>query len=113
MKKKLLIIIHSLKRGGGAERLVSNLTIQLSKKYNIFILTVYHFKNLYPHIGHYYSLKENLGVMRKILNSLKFLTIIRPLRIYMVIRKISPDFILSSMDITNVYSILSKYIFSL
>ncbi len=111
MKKKLLIIIHSLKRGGGAERLVSNLTIHLSKKYNIFILTVYHFKNLYPHIGHYYSLKENLGVIRKILNSLKFLTIIRPLRIYSVIRKISPDFILSSMDITNVYSILSKYIF--
>ncbi|KKL89618.1 hypothetical protein LCGC14_1912890 [marine sediment metagenome] len=111
MKKKLLIIIHSLKRGGGAERLASNLTIQLSKEYNIFILTVYHFKNLYPHTGHYYSLKENLGVMRKILNSLKFLTIIRPLRIYSVIRKISPDFILSSMDITNVYSILSKYIF--
>ena len=111
MKKKLLIIIHSLKRGGGVERLVSNLTIHLSKKYNIFILTVYHFKNLYPYIGHYYSLKENLGVMRKILNSLKFLTIIRPLRIYSVIRKISPDFILSSLDITNVYSILSKYIF--
>ena len=67
MKKKLLIIIHSLKRGGGAETLASNLTIHLSKKYNIFILTVYHFKNLYPYIGHYYSLKENLGVMRKIL----------------------------------------------
>jgi len=111
MKKKLLIIIHSLKKGGGAERVVSNLTIQLSKKYNINILTIYDFKNLYPYVGNYYSLKENLGLIRNLLNSLKFYTIIRPIRIYKLIRQISPDIIISNMELTNIYTILSKFIF--
>ncbi len=111
MKNKLLFIIHSLKRGGGAERIVANLTFQLSKNYNISILTFHDFKNLYHYNGNYFSLKENLGFVRKILNSLKFYTIIRPFRIYKVIRKISPDIILSNMDFTNIYAILSKAIF--
>ena len=71
MKRKLLIIIHSLKRGGGAERVVSNLTAHLSKKYDIYVLTIFDFKNLYPYKGSYYSLKENLGLIRKFLNFLK------------------------------------------
>ena len=93
MKKKLLIIIHSLKRGGGTERVVSNLTIKLSKKYNISLLTIYDFKNLYPYSGDYYSLKENSGITRKIISSFKLSTIIRPFRIYKLIKQISPDFI--------------------
>ncbi|MEE9378488.1 MAG: glycosyltransferase [Candidatus Lokiarchaeia archaeon] len=111
MKKKLLIIIHSLRRGGGAERVVSNLTVYLSKKYNIHLLTIFDFRDLYPYKGKYYSLKENLGLIRKILNSLKLYTLIRPLRIYKLIRKISPDVIISNMDLTNISIILSKIIF--
>ncbi len=111
MKKKVLIVIHSLKRGGGAERAISNLTTQLSKKYYIFILTIHDFKNLYPFKGNYYSLRENIGLRGKILSSFKFYTFIRPFRIYKIIKKISPDIILSNMDLTNIYSILSKILF--
>ena len=111
MKRKLLIIIHSLKRGGGAERVVSNLTIHLSKKYDIHVLTIFDFKNLYPHKGNYYSLKENLGLIRKFLNFLKLYTLVRPLRLYKLIRQISPDVIISNMDLTNISIILSKRIF--
>ena len=111
MKKKLLFIVHSLKKGGGAEKTVSTLTIQLSRNYNISLLTIYDFKTNYPYSGNYYSLRENLGIKRFILNSLKISTIIRPFRIYKHIRQISPDVIISNMDVTNTYVIISKILF--
>jgi len=111
MKKKVLIVIHSLERGGGAERAISNLTTNLSKKYYIFILTIHDFKNLYPFKGNYYSLRENIGLKGKILSSFKFYTFIRPFRIYKMIKKISPDIVVSNLDLTNIYSISSKFLF--
>lgn len=111
MKKKILILISSLKFGGGAERVTSSLTRKLSDRYNISILTFRHFKNLYSFKGKYYSFKENLGLHRNILNYFKIYTIIRPIRIYKFIKNISPDIILSVMEYSNIYAIFTKFLF--
>ena len=111
MKKKILILIPSLEFGGGAERVVSTIATKLTKNYNISILTFFNFKNHYPFRGKYYSLKENVGKLRKILNFLKVYEFIRPISIYKYISSISPDLILSFMEPANFYSILTKIIF--
>ena len=102
MKKKILIIITSLFIGGGAERAVSILSQKLSISYEINILTFYHYKNLYPFKGIYFSLKENQNSWKKILI---------PLKIYKCIKEISPDLIISFMDHTNMIVILSKLLY--
>jgi len=106
MKKKLLFIITTLKIGGGAERITSLLTTALSEKYKIYILTFFDSKDLYQFKGKYNSLKESLILHRRIFNS-----IIRPIRIYKVIRTISPNIIISSMDFSTIFTIISKFLF--
>ena len=104
MKKRILILIPTLRIGGGAEKVASSLTLKLSKKYNIFILTFFHFKNLYHFKGTYYSLKENLHFGR---------LIFRLFNIYKFIKIISPDIIISFMDYTSLWVLLTKYLFSI
>ena len=111
MKKRILFLIDSLKIGGGIERVISSLTNSLSEKYNIFLLTFNDFKQLYPFKGKYYSLKENLGFYQNILNIFKIYTAIRPIRIFKVIKSISPDIIISNMYYTDIFIILTKFLF--
>lgn len=111
MKKKILFLIDSLKIGGGIERVISSLAKSLSEKYEIFLLTFKDFKNIYPFRGKYYSLKENLGFYQNFLNFFKIYTAIRPIRIYKLIKSISPDLLISNMYYTDIFIILTKYFF--
>jgi len=91
MKKKILFLIPTLRIGGGAERVVSLLTTKLSEKYEIHIITFFHFKNLYPFKGKYYSLKENLFFgssffrIFEYLNDLRLLLCLKEERFYEMI----------------------------
>jgi len=104
MKKKILFLIPTLRIGGGAERVLSSITKKLSEKYEIHILTIFHFNNLYPFKGKYYSLKENLYFGRLIL---------RLFKIYKITRRISPDIIISFLEFTNIWITFVKILFHL
>ncbi len=103
MKKKILFLIPTLRIGGGAERVLSSITQKLSEKYEIHILTIFHFNNLYPFSGKYYSLKENLHFGR---------LVFRIFKLYKMIRIISPDIIISFLEFTNTWISFVKLIFN-
>jgi glycosyltransferase involved in cell wall biosynthesis len=111
MKKKILIIIDNLKRGGGAEKVASDFTIQLSKEYEISVLTFEDIENRYPVRANYYSLQENIKLLPRIIKLLKIHLIQKFLKIYKVIKEISPEIIVSFMDLTNIISVFVKIIF--
>ena len=114
MKRKLLLIIYSLKRGGGAQKVTSDLLMSLSKTYEIYILTFQHFVDHYPIIGNYYPLQDYSESSIKILDFLKFFKVFRRIiKIYKLIQKESPDLIISVMDYTNIYTIFTKFLFRL
>ncbi|MHA1272224.1 MAG: glycosyltransferase [Promethearchaeota archaeon] len=104
MKKKILFLIPSLELGGGAERAAANLSLKLSKFHEINILTFHDPKNKYFFNGNYYTFKENYNTWKKIL---------RPLKIYKIVKEISPDLMISFMDHVNLIVILVKYLFRL
>ncbi|MHA1781859.1 MAG: glycosyltransferase [Promethearchaeota archaeon] len=107
-RKKILMIIPSIERGGGVERVVSELSKRFSTIFEIAILTFIQSTDEYSHEGVLFSLSEKQHYLRKYFNFL-----IRLWRIYQVIKKFSPDLILSFMELTNFYSILTKKIFRL
>jgi len=111
--KKVLLLLQSLRYGGGAENVVSTLSRKLSSKYKFLILTIHDFKNIYPHNGIYYSLQENQGLLQKFLSFFKINLIIRNFRIYMLIKSFSPDIIISFMELVNIYAIITKLFFRL
>lgn len=105
MKTRILFLIDSLKFGGGAERVVSSLSFNLPKNYELFLLTVIHIKKRYPFQGEHYSLREE---NRKRLNFF-----IRPIKIFKHFKKVKPDIIISFSEITNIFLIITKLIFRL
>ena len=113
MKKKILFIIDDMRIGGGAQRAVSLISKIISDKYEISILTFLNFKDHYSFIGAYYSLKENMGFLNKLLSSAKINALTRFFKIYKIVMKISPDIIISIRDFPNVITILTKIIFNI
>ncbi len=102
MKKKILFLIPSLEIGGGAEKIASLLSIKLSIRYKISIITFYDKKDLYPFKGKYFSLKLKVKFWRKIFMSIK---------IYKLIKFFSPNLIISFMDHTNSLAVVLKFLF--
>ncbi len=107
-KKKILFIIPSLARGGGAERVASELSKRLSRKYELCALTFTNVNDFYSFDGDVYSLSENYSFPEKYIHFLK-----RTIKIYKIITYISPDLIISFMEIANTFSILTKVVFQL
>ena len=99
MKKKVLIIAPFLKaKAGGSPKVASSLALALDKKYDISILTILHFKESYPYKGQYYTInvrKFSIGVL---LNLYK---------IKSIIKTVSPDIIISFMNLTSFWIIPS------
>jgi glycosyltransferase involved in cell wall biosynthesis len=89
MRKKILILVPSLTRGGGAEKVASALSLNLSKKYDISIVTFFHPLEIYPFKGKYYSIQEK-HYLRSIF--------LRYFKIHKIIRSISPDIIITCMN---------------
>ncbi len=88
--------------GGGAEKVASDLSLNLSKKYDISILTFFHFPEIYPFKGKYYTIQERhhfRGVF------------LRYFKIHKIIKSISPDIIITFMNKTSFWIIPFMYIY--
>lgn len=104
MKKRVLIFVPSLMFSGGAEKVAASLSLNLAKKYDIYIVTLFHYDKIYPYRGKYYSFKE-----KSFFNGI----ILRFFNIYRTIKKISPDIIISFMNHTGFWIIPAKYLFKI
>ncbi len=104
MKKKVLIIVGSLRFSGGAPKVAASFTTSLSDKYDFSILTLYHFDNLVPFKGKYYSLKESQHFSR---------IFIRLFKLYKVVKAVSPDIIITFMSHTSYWIIPIMYLFKI
>lgn len=103
MKKKLILLISNLK-GGGAQRVVSNLSKYLAKKYHLYIC-LHDAKNIiYPYSGQLIDLKTPPANSR----FKKAVNILKRISKFKVIRKGSkPDFVLSFMESSNLINLFS------
>ncbi|HER24668.1 MAG TPA: glycosyltransferase family 4 protein [Candidatus Atribacteria bacterium] len=91
MMKKLMLIVPSLVKGG-VERVVSNLSKGLSNYYQVYVI-IYHQPIEYDIEGELINLETPTGsYYKKIIN-----TFYRIIRLKRLIKKISPDFIVSFM----------------
>ncbi|MFW9827680.1 MAG: glycosyltransferase [Candidatus Thorarchaeota archaeon] len=101
MRKKIMILVPSLKFGGGAEKVASILSLNLAKNYEVAILTLYHFENIYPFKGTYYTIQEK-HFLRGIF--------VRFFKMKKMIKSISPDIIITFMNKTSFWIIPIKYL---
>jgi len=89
--KKIMLIVPSLIRGG-VERVVSTLSKELNKYYDVYVI-IYHKPIEYEIEGNLINLDTPTGSFgRKIKN-----TFYRVMKLKILIKKISPDFIVSFM----------------
>ena len=105
MKKENIAIIITKLNGGGAERCASNLSIELSKKYNV-ILVVFNTSNMtYPHGGELIDLGiiESDGMLNKVLNVFKRAKKLREIK-----KKYKIDCAISLLDGPNLVNVLSS-----
>ncbi|ODS41482.1 MAG: glycosyltransferase [Candidatus Altiarchaeales archaeon WOR_SM1_79] len=104
--KKILILLSSLKLGGGAERVASVLGTELNKRgYPVDLLTYYNYKERYVFEGEYYSFNEVLESSVFV----KFKKLItRPLAISKFCKDHHTDIVISFIEKSNFYAILSK-----
>jgi len=102
--KKVLILINSMEVGGGAEKIAANLINKLSEKYEIYVVCFLKSSKIYPFKGIYFNLNEPIKSWKMIL---------RPFKVYRIIKKISPEIIISFMDHVGLLAIIIKLIFRL
>ena len=81
LAKNVAIIITKL-NGGGAERCASNLSIELSKKYNVKLIVFDGTNMTYPHGGELIDLgiASSEGLLRKALNVFKRVQKVRSIK---------------------------------
>lgn len=101
--KNIAIIITKL-NGGGAERCASNLSIELSKKYDVKLI-VFDASNItYPHGGELINLNvcNSNGMISKFINVIK-----RVKKVRMIKKKYNIDCTISLLDGPNIVNVLS------
>ena len=123
MIKRILIIISSLKRGGGAERTAAILGTQLyNRNYDIFYLTFLNPSNKYNIKGKHFSFRSNpysFIVLKRLNKFINWIKKILQIKIF-VESKIIKDFcdkqnielIISFMEVNNLPTILSRVLFN-
>lgn len=102
--ESLAIIIHKL-NGGGAERVASNLSIELSNKYRI-VLIVFDGSNMtYPYSGILYDLQlpAQRGLIRKVLTAIKRIYLVRRIK-----KRENVTCSISLLDGPNLVNLLSR-----
>jgi len=102
--KNIALIIPSLK-GGGAERVVSILSQELSQKYNVYLIVFDSQAIAYQHGGTLIDLniKSSEKLFMKILNVIR-----RVFRVRRIKRDYSIHFSISFLDSANIVNILSR-----
>jgi len=108
LKKKILLILDTLRIGGGTERLTSLITKKLSEKYDINILTFFNYEEMHSFKGKYYSLGNNSTTSSRFL---VFNFIQNLIKTYKLINSISPSVIVSFAIYQNLFSIFIKLLF--
>lgn len=105
--KKILIIIPSLKKGGGAERVASLIIEQLSQRYDIFLLTFYNSQNKYATAAREICLDEDVSK-----NWLKifYKLFSRSVAINKIAEKNKINTVISFVEDANIPAIISKLI---
>ena len=104
MKKNILIIIHKL-NGGGAERCASNLSIELSKLYNVYI-ACFDCRNMtYPYGGTLIdlSIANSSNSIQRGLNTIRRIKKLKQIK-----RKYKIECSISLLDGPNIANIFSK-----
>ena len=102
--KNIAIIITKL-NGGGAERCASNLSIELSKKYNVKLIVFDATNMTYPYGGELINLNiaNSDGVMSKVANVIKRVKKVRDIK-----KKYKIDCAISLLDGPNIVNVLSS-----
>ena len=105
MKKKVLFFIPFFKaRAGGLPKVASTLILKFADKYDISIITVFHFQESYPYKGKYFT----LNLKNKYIGAIPKLIYLQKL-----IKSISPDIIISFMSFTSFWIIPIIYLFKI
>ena len=102
--KNVALIIYSLK-GGGAERVVSTLSFELAKMYNLYIVVFDSDNIAYDFAGQLVdlNLKASPTILGKLINGLK-----RTLKLRKFKRKYEIDCSISFMESANLPNVLSR-----
>lgn len=109
MEKKVLIVIHNLGIGGGAERIAAGVASGLKEKgNNVTLLTFYDIKDKYEYTGKTICLheKEYLNPISKIYKLIRRAKIIKK-----ICKENEIDTVISFMETANFPVILSKILF--
>ena len=104
MKKKVLFFIPFLKAGAGLSKLASTLTIKFPDKYDISIISLFHYQEHYLTKGKHFTLAVKnyyTKAIPKLINLQK------------LIKSISPDIIISFMTYTSFWIIPILYLFKI
>ncbi|MFP4401630.1 MAG: glycosyltransferase [Candidatus Nanoarchaeia archaeon] len=109
MKKRVLIVISSLKLGGGAERVASIIGTELNnREYEVHFLTFFDRKQKYEFSGKYTSLKEK-DSSNMLIQSSKLFTRARAIAKYC--KKHNIDTSIGFMEEANFPLVLSRILF--
>ncbi len=102
--KNIAIIITKL-NGGGAERCASNLSIELSKKYNVKLIVFDATNITYPYDGELIDLnvKDSRGMLNKVIGVFK-----RVKKVRVIKKKHKIDCAISLLDGPNIVNVLSS-----
>ncbi|MFX1523806.1 MAG: glycosyltransferase, partial [Promethearchaeota archaeon] len=101
MRKKVLIIAPSLMFGGGAEKVASALSLNLYRHYEVSILTFFHYDEIYPFKGAYYTIGERHHFSR---------FFARFYKMQKIIKLVDPDIIITFMNKTSFWVITIRYL---
>lgn len=103
MKKKIFIVISNL-AGGGAQRVVSTISQELSSYYHLYLILHDGTKVNYPYQGEIVDLKTPVAknVFKKLLNFF-----LRILRLISIKRNLRPHTVISFMEGSNFINLLS------
>jgi glycosyltransferase involved in cell wall biosynthesis len=109
MNKNVLIVVHHLGIGGGAERIAAGLASGLKdQEYNVTLLTFYNSDQAYEYKGNLVCLDEKIS-MSPLVQATK--AIKRAKAIHQLCKKKEIDTVIAFLSTSNIPAILSKLLF--